>query len=30
MGSNPFFTEREYYNPTYTFGFRWEPFAGKE
>jgi TonB-dependent receptor len=30
MGSSPFFTQREYYKPTYTFGFRWEPFAGKE
>jgi TonB-dependent receptor len=25
-GSNPFFIQREYYKPTYTFGFRWEPF----
>jgi hypothetical protein len=28
-GSNPFFIQREYYKPTYTFGFRWEPFAEK-
>jgi TonB-dependent receptor len=25
-GSSPFFIQREYYKPTYTFGFRWEPF----
>jgi TonB-dependent receptor len=30
MGSNPFFIQREYYKPTYTFGFRWEPLAGKD
>jgi len=29
-GSNPFFIQREYYKPTYTFGFRWEPFAGEK
>jgi hypothetical protein len=29
-GSGPFFIQREYYKPTYAFGFRWEPFAGKE
>jgi outer membrane receptor protein involved in Fe transport len=29
-GSNPFFIQREYYKPTFTFGFRWETFAGKE
>jgi hypothetical protein len=28
-GSNPFFIQREYYKPRYTFGFRWEPFAEK-
>jgi TonB-dependent receptor len=28
-GSNPFFIQREYYKPTYTFGFRWEPLAGR-
>jgi len=27
-GSGPFFIQREYYKPIYTFGFRWEP--GKE
>jgi TonB-dependent receptor len=26
-GSSPFFIQREYYKPTFTFGFRWEPFA---
>jgi TonB-dependent receptor len=30
QGSKPFFIQREYYKPTYTFGFRWEPFAGRE
>jgi TonB-dependent receptor len=29
MGSNPFFIQREYYKPTYSFGFRWDPFAGR-
>ena len=29
-GSNPFFIQREYYKPTFSFGFRWEPFAGRE
>jgi len=29
-GSKPFFIQREYYKPTFTFGFRWEPFAGRE
>jgi len=29
-GSPQFVTQREYYKPTYTFGFRWEPFAAKE
>jgi len=29
-GSSPFFIQREYYKPTYTFGFRWEPFAGEK
>jgi TonB-dependent receptor len=28
-GSNPFFIQREYYKPTFTFGFRWEPFSEK-
>lgn len=28
-GSSPFFIQREYYRPTYTFGFRWEPFMEK-
>ncbi len=28
-GSSPFFIQREYYKPTYTFGFRWEPFSEK-
>ena len=23
-GSNPFFIQREYYKPTYSFGFRWD------
>jgi hypothetical protein len=26
-GSPQFVNQREYYKPTYTFGFRWEPFA---
>jgi TonB-dependent receptor len=26
-GSPQFVTQREYYKPTYAFGFRWEPFA---
>jgi TonB-dependent receptor len=25
QGSKPFFIQREYYKPTYTFGFRWSP-----
>ena len=28
-GSPQFVTQREYYKPTYTFGFRWEPFSAK-
>jgi len=28
-GSPQFVTQREFYKPTYTFGFRWEPFAEK-
>jgi TonB-dependent receptor len=28
-GSPQFVTQREYYKPTYTFGFRWEPLAEK-
>jgi TonB-dependent receptor len=28
-GSPQFVTQREYYKPTFTFGFRWEPFAGR-
>jgi len=30
FGSPRFRIQREYYKPTYTFGFRWEPFAGRE
>jgi len=29
MGSNPFFIQREYYKPTFTFGMRWEPSLGR-
>jgi len=29
-GSSPFFIQREYYKPTYTFGFRWEPFNNEK
>ena len=29
-GSPQFVTQREYYKPTYTFGLRWEPFAGRK
>jgi TonB-dependent receptor len=29
-GSEQFPIQREYYKPTYTFGFRWEPLAGRE
>ena len=29
-GSPQFVTQREYYTPTYSFGFRWEPLAGKK
>jgi hypothetical protein len=29
-GSPQFPIQREYYKPTFLFGFRWEPFAGKE
>jgi TonB-dependent receptor len=28
-GSPQFVNQREYYKPTYTFGFRWEPFVEK-
>jgi TonB-dependent receptor len=28
-GSPQFPIQREYYKPTFTFGFRWEPFAGE-
>jgi TonB-dependent receptor len=28
-GSPQFVNQREYYKPTYTFGFRWDPFAGR-
>ena len=29
-GSPQFVVQREYYKPTFSFGFRWEPFAGRE
>jgi TonB-dependent receptor len=29
-GSPQFVNQREYYKPTYTFGFRWEPFAERK
>jgi TonB-dependent receptor len=29
LGSPQFPFQREYYKPTYTFGMRWEPFAGR-
>jgi TonB-dependent receptor len=28
-GSPQFVNQREYYKPTYSFGFRWDPFAGR-
>ena len=30
QGSKQYFIQREFYKPTFTFGFRWEPLAGKE
>jgi len=30
QGSGVFPIQREYYKPTFSFGFRWEPFAAKE
>ena len=29
-GSPQFVNQREFYKPTFTFGVRWEPFAGRE
>ena len=29
-GSPQFVNQREYYKPTYSFGLRWEPFAGSQ
>jgi hypothetical protein len=29
FGSTPYFSQREYYQPTYTFGLRWDLRHGK-